>query len=58
MVALPGLVRVVTASVTRVGRPPARAVLAVLLVAIGAAIYLTAAPTDDQLTAAVLVGRS
>jgi hypothetical protein len=35
-----------------------RAVLAVLLVATGAALYLTAAPADDQLTALVLVGRN
>lgn len=31
--------------------------IAVLLVAVGAALYLTAAPSDPQLTAAVLVGR-
>jgi len=33
-----------------------RFVAAVALVAIGAALYLTAAPTDAQLTASVLVG--
>jgi hypothetical protein len=58
MVALLGaLVAVVAVSVHRAGRPPFLSVVAVALVAAGAVLYLTAAPIDAQLTAAVLVGR-
>lgn len=35
-----------------------KAFVAVVLIALGAAAYLTAAPSDAQLTASVLVGRS
>jgi hypothetical protein len=48
---LASLVAVVAVSVHRVGRPPIRAVVAVVLIAAGAALYLTAAPSDSQLTA-------
>jgi hypothetical protein len=58
MVAVLGaLVAVVAVSVHRVGRPPILAVVATLLAAAGAALYLTAAPDASQLTASVLVGR-